>query len=264
MNIFFRELRANFKSLLIWAGIVIVFAFMGVAEFSAYYDNPDILGVIDNLPAAMIEAFNINSFNITTITGFFGVMFTYFALILSIFGSMLGTEIVTKEERDKTAEFFLAFPVSRGSVLIAKLLASFVNCGILALITWGINIAFAQQFSPDSKYYEFLALCIGAFFILEILFLSLGFLLGCALKQHKRASSIGISLILLTYFLSILASLSEQFDNLKYFSPFTYFDPVKIFNESKIEVEYVWLSLVIVVIAFVLSYFTYSRRDINI
>ncbi len=263
MNMFFRELKANFKSLLIWGGIVIVFAFMGVAEFSAYYDNPEMLAILDNLPPAMLDAFNISSFNITTITGFFGVMFGYFALILSIFGIMLGTEIVAKEERSKTAEFFLAFPVTRGRVLVAKLFASIVNCGLLALITWGINIVVSQQFNPDSIYYEFLSLGRLTFFVLEIVFLSLGFLLACAMKQHKRASSIGISLILVTYFLSILSSLSETFEKFKYFSPFTYFDPVKLLNESKIDVEYVWVSLGISIVALGLAFFSYSRRDIN-
>ena len=134
MNIFFRELKANFKSLLICSGIVLVFAIMGVAEFSAYYDNPDILGVIDNLPPVMLEAFNMNSFNITTFSGFFGVMFTYYALIVSIFAIMLGTDIVSKEERDKTAEFSLTFPVTRARVITSKILAAVVNCILLALV----------------------------------------------------------------------------------------------------------------------------------
>ncbi len=264
MNIFLRELRANFKSLLIWGGIVTGFAFMGLAEFSAYYDNPDILKVINGLPQPILEALNVGSFNLTTITGFFGIMFTYFALILATFAVMLGNEIISKEERDKTAEFSLAFPVSRARVVTAKILAAVVNCIILALITWGVNVAFAQRFSPGDDYYEFIALCALAFLMIEIIFLAMGVLLASVIKEHKRSSSMAISLILAAYFFSILSSLSDKLEFLKYFSPIRYFDPAYLYQESKFETEFIWLSLGITMIAIMVAYVSYSKRDLNL
>ena len=94
MNILLRELRANFKSLLIWSGIALLFVTVGFSKFSAYEGNPELLAILDNLPPALVEAFNLNAFNLTTITGFFGVMFSYFALILSISAAMWGTDTV--------------------------------------------------------------------------------------------------------------------------------------------------------------------------
>ncbi len=47
MNIFFRELRANLKSLLIWSGIVILFNIVGFSKFSAFYNNPELLSILD-------------------------------------------------------------------------------------------------------------------------------------------------------------------------------------------------------------------------
>jgi hypothetical protein len=44
------------------------------------------------------------------------------------------------------------------------------------------------------------------------------------LKQYRRAGSLAVSLLLGTYFLSILPGLNRDLDFLKYFTPFKYFD----------------------------------------
>ena len=55
-------------------------------------------------------------------------MFTYFALMLSIAAAMWGSDIISKEERDKTVEFSLTLPVTRSRLVTAKALAALVNC----------------------------------------------------------------------------------------------------------------------------------------
>lgn len=264
MNIFIRELRANFRSLLVWGGIVILFSIMGFAKFTAYYENPELLEVMNSMPPAMLEAFNMNAFNLTTISGFFGVMFTFFALLLSIAAAMWGSDIISKEERDKTVEFSLTLPIRRSSLITAKTLAALVNCVGLLLITWGITLVNVSKYQPDSDFYSFVTLGMLALFIMQIIFLAVGIFLGCAMKQHKRASSTAVFLLLGTYFLSIISGLSENLEFLKFFSPFKYFDAGMLLHESKIDMTFVWLSGVIVLVSMVGAYLTYSRRDLYI
>jgi len=135
MNIFVRELKANFRSLLIWGVIIVLFVVVGFSKFSGYANNPELLAVLDGLPPAILAAFNFNAFNLTTVTGFFGVMFAYFSLLLSVAAVMWGSDIITKEERDKTVEFSLSLPVRREKLVTAKTLAALVNCIGLLLIT---------------------------------------------------------------------------------------------------------------------------------
>jgi ABC-2 type transport system permease protein len=264
MNIFRRELKANLKSLLIWAVIVILFVMVGVSKFSAYYHNPEMLAILNDMPQALLSAFNMQAFNLTTVSGFFGLMFTYFALMLSIAAAMWGSDIISKEERDKTVEFSLTLPVTRGRLVTAKALAAVVNCVALLLITWGASLASAAQYQPDSNFYGFLALCMLALFIIQLTFLSIGIFLGCAMKQYKRAGSVAVSVMLGTYFLSVISALDSNLDFLKYFSPFKYFDAGVILRESRIDVGFVLLSLAIIVASMVGAYLTYARRDLYI
>ncbi len=264
MNIFVRELKANLRSLLIWGGIVILFVTIGMAKFSAYEGNPEMLAILDELPPALLNAFNMKAFNLTTLSGFYGVMFTYFALILSIAAAMWGSDIISKEERDKTVEFSLTLPVTRSRLVTAKTLAALVNCIGLLLITWGVTVISAQSYQPDSEFYGFLNLSMLALFIMQLIFLAIGIFLGCAMKQYKRASSVAVSLLLGTYFLSVISGLDENLEFLKYFSPFKYFDAGMLLHESRIDITFVWLSAGIIAVSMIGAYVTYSRRDLYI
>jgi ABC-2 type transport system permease protein len=169
------------------------------------------------MPDALLEAFQMNAFNLTTITGFFGVMFTYFALLATISAAM-----------------------------------------------WAASAAFAAKYRPDSEFYTFLLLCMVALFFMQMVFLAVGIFLGCAMKQYRRVGSLTVSLLLGSYFLSIITDLNENLEFLKYFSPFKYFDPAKLLHESRMDVNYVLLSLAIIIVCITGGYVTYARRDLYI
>jgi ABC-2 type transport system permease protein len=264
MNIFLRELKANFKSLLIWGGIVILFVVMGFTKFSAYYNNPEMLAILRDFPPAMLSALNLNAFNLTTIAGFYGVMFIYFALLVSIAAAMWGSDIISKEERDKTVEFSLSLPVTRNKLITAKIMAVVINCIVLLLITWSATLISAPKYQPDREFYNFLSLSMLPLFILQMIFLAVGVFLGCAMKQYKRASSATVSILLVTYFISIISGLSKDLELLKYLSPFTYFNPATLLHESNIDLTFVALSVGIIAVCLVGGYASYSRRDLYI
>ena len=241
---------------------MILLIIQAMAEFSVYEGNPEMLEILDSMPPALLEAFNMNAFNLTTVTGFYGVMFTFFALMVSISAVMWGSDIISKEERDKTVEFALTLPIPRQTLITAKILAALVNCIGLLLITWGTSLVSVALYQPDSEFYDFLSLMMLALLIMQMIFLSVGVFLGCAMKQYKQSSSVAVSILLGTYFLSIISGLSEDLDFLKYFSPFKYFDPGMMLREFRLDMTFVWISAVIFEIFIVGAYVTYSKRDL--
>jgi len=264
MNIFLRELKANLKSLIIWCVVTALFILVGVAKFSAYYNNPEMLSILNSLPASVIDAMGMRAFNLTTLNGFYGIMFVYFSLMGGIAATLWGSDIISKEERDKTVEFSLVLPVTRSRVITSKALAALVNCIVLTLVSAVVSVGVAQRYNPDQSFYNFLILEMEAMFIVELIFLAVGLLLGCALKQYKRASSLGIAIILVTYFLSIITALKQNLDFLKYFSPFKYFDAAQLFKDGRMDTGYVLLSLGIIVVCVAGAYVSYNRRDLYI
>lgn len=264
MNIFIREVKANLRSLLIWGGITIALIFIAITKFAAYEGNPEMLKVLESMPDALLETFQFNAFNLTTITGFYGVMFTYFSLIATISAAMWGSDIISKEERDKTVEFALTLPISRQRLVTSKILAALVNCIGLLIIMWVASLIAVAQYNPDREFYDFLRLNMLSLFIIQMVFLALGIFLGCAMKQYKRAASTAVAFLLGTYFLSIISGLNDNLDFLRFFTPFKYFNPVTLLNESRIDVNYVFLSMGITVLFIIGGYITYARRDLYI
>ena len=264
MNIFVRELKANFKSLVIWCVIVALLIMIAVAKFSAFAGDPQMLAMLDSMPPAMLDALNMRGFNLTTLSGFYGVMFIYFALLGAIAAAMWGSDMISKEERDKTVEFSLVLPVTRGRVVTAKALAALVNCGAFVLITWAGSLVAVRSYNPDQAFYSFLALEMQAMLAIELIFLAVGLLLGCAMKQYKLSGSIAVGIILVTYFVSIASVMQENLDFLKYFTPFRYFDAGELFRNGRMDGTYLLLSAAIIVVCVVAAYLTYARRDLCI
>ena len=264
MNIFLRELRANLKSLLIWSGIAILFTTVGFSKFSAFYENPELLAIMDTIPPAMLAALDMQAFNLTSVSGFYGVMFGYFSLLLSIAAVMWGSDIISKEERQKTVEFSLTLPVTRSRLVTAKAAAALLNCLVLLLVTLGVVAVSAGNYQPDADFFHFVALSLPAFFLNQLVFLSVGIFLGCALRQHKKAGSTAVSILLVCYFASMIMGMSEKLLFLRYLTPFKYFVAVLMMRESRLEVRFVLLSLVISAIAMLAAHFTYAKRDLAI
>jgi ABC-2 type transport system permease protein len=264
MNIFIREIRANLKSLVIWSVIVTLLIMIAVAKFSAFAGNPEMLSMLDSMPPAMLDALNMRAFNMTTLSGFYGVMFIYFGLMGAIAAAMWGSDIISKEERDKTVEFSLVLPVSRSKVITAKALAALVNCIAFVLIVWAVSIVAVRSYNPDKAFYDYLALEMQAMFSIELIFLAVGLLLGSAMKQYKRSSSTAVAIILATYFMSIVSVMNENLDFLKYLTPFKYFDAGELFRSGQIDGTYLLISTAIIVVCLVVAYWIYNRRDLYI
>ena len=51
---------------------------------------------------------------------------------------------------------------------------------------------------------------------------------------------------------------------LRYLSPFSYFDPLLMLRESRLEIGFALLSLLITALALAGAYYTYSKRDLYI
>jgi ABC-2 type transport system permease protein len=264
MNIFFRELRANLKSLLIWCGVMFLLVMVAVAKFSAFAGDPSMLAMLDAMPKALIDAMSLRAFNLTTLIGFYGLMFLYFGLMGGIAAAMWGSDMISKEERDKTVEFSLVLPVSRSRVITAKALAALTDCVLFVLVTWVVSIVAVQSYKPDQAFYDFLTLEMEAMFVMELIFLSIGLLLGCAMKRYKLSGSTAVAIILVTYFLSVMSGMQEKLDFLKYFTPFKYFDAGELLHAGKMNGTYLLISAGIIVVCVAAAYWTYNKRDLYI
>lgn len=264
MNIFWHELKSGLRSLLIWSAVMGLFIWLAVLKMAGYVNNPEMMEVLKSIPQAAAAAFGLGAFDLTTLEGFFGVMFVYFALMGAIAAAMWGSGVLSREESGKTADFLLALPVSRSRVLTAKTMAALANCILFVLVTGLISVIAVQSYHPDAAFYRLLALEMGAMLLIELIFLALGLLLASLLRPAWRAASVAIGWILASYFAFAASNMSEDLEFLKYFTPFKYFDAAVFIREGRLDGIYVLVSLLIALACIVGAYVAYPRRDIYV
>jgi ABC-2 type transport system permease protein len=143
-------------------------------------------------------------------------------------------------------------------------LAALVNCIAFVLITWVVSLVAMQSYNPDQAFLDFLALEMQAMLAIELIFLAIGLLLGCAMKRYKLSGSTAIAIILATYFMSIISVMHKDLEFLKYFTPFKYFDAGELFRTGKMDITYLLLSAAIIVVSVAVAYWIYNKRDLYI
>lgn len=264
MNIFWHEIKANRKSLLVWSAVMVLLVLTAVAKFSAFHNNPESLAILDSIPKSVLDGMNMRAFNLVKLDGFFGVVFSYFSLMGAMAAAMWGSESIAREERDKTVEFSLVLPITRSKLVTAKLLAALVNCVLFVLITWGASALSVRAYQPDAGFYKFLGQEMAAMFLIELVFLAMGVLLGCVLKKYKLAGSMAISIILTAYVLFVVSRMHEKLDVLRFVTPFRYFDAADFYRSGTFEPLYLALSAGIIVVCLAAAYLVYARRDMMI
>src|SRR5690554_6027872 len=101
MNVITQEIKYHLKSTMIWTLSMGLFGVFIMLEFSAYYNNPELLEILDVLPESLMKAFGFNGANLTSLQGFLSVVYFYVQLIGALFAVMLGVTLLLKEHKHK-------------------------------------------------------------------------------------------------------------------------------------------------------------------
>ena len=163
-----------------------------------------------------------------------------------------------------TVEFTLVLPVSRRKIVTSKLLAALTNCTLFVVFTWLISVYSVRGYQPEQGFFNFLRLEMLAMFLLEMVFLSFGLMLGCISKSPRKVGSVAIGAILGLYFLRIFAGMNQKMEWLKWLTPFGWFNASEIFRSGQLEVLAIALTAVVVVVFLAFGYATYDKRDLYI
>ncbi|MFZ7133621.1 MAG: ABC transporter permease subunit [Eubacteriales bacterium] len=264
MNIIGRELRSNLKSLIIWCVSEFLLIYVGMMKYDGLSKTGESVNeLFQSLPEGMKAMFGVGELDLTTIGGFYSVFFLYFALLGSIHAAMLGATILSKEERDKTADFLLVKPICRSKVITSKIVAGMINLLAFNMTTLFTSILFVNIFGNGENIADIIVLMMAGLAILQVLFFSFGIGISALVRSAKVATSIASAVILGTFMLSIAVDMVEKLESLKYFTPFKYFQGKAIVLDNTLDPFYIILSCIMILFFTVITYFFYKKRDIH-
>jgi len=265
MNIFLREMKAHRWGLLFWSIGMMLLVMSGMAKYAAYEQaGQSVEEIMGALPKAVQVMFGLSGFDLTTAAGFYGILFLYIAVMAAVHAVLLGTNVISKEERDKTSEFLYSKPVSRARALTGKLLAAFANVVVLNLVTLASSLYFVDFYGKGESLTGDILLLMAGLLLLQLIFLSLGAVVAGTAHKPKSAAGRATAIMLLTFLISYVVNFNERLDLLRYVTPFKYYDAAVLMAENQLDPVFVALSLVIVVVAVFGTYRFYSARDLNV
>ncbi len=264
MNIFFRELKANRKALIIWSVCMFLLILSGMGKYTAYSSGGGGSDVFEKMPYTLKALLGMGSFDVTTIGGFFGMMFVYIELAVAIHAVLLGSGIIAKEERDKTTEFLMVKPVSRTKVITSKFFAAFANVVVVNLISFGTSLMMVDVYSKGEDITENIAVFFVSMFIVQLVFLSLGAAISAVIKKPKVSGSAAAGILMGSFIVAKITDLTDKVNIINVFSPFKYFSYKDIVDGKGIDITIVVLCIVAVTVFVSATYLFYRRRDLKV
>ena len=265
MNIFIREMRSNLKSLIIWSISMLLLVLTGMVKYSGVAAAGSAsVELFNSMPESLKSIFGLSGVDITSVGGFYSMFFLYFILLATIHSGMLGATIISKEERDKTADYIFTKPRSRNGIISGKLFALLANILVINGVTCISSIITVAMYNKGESLNGKIIVMMLAIFILQILFAGMGLLASALTGNSKKATAVTTFAILSTYALAIAINIKSDLGVLRVLTPFKYFDGVDIMNGKGMEMNLILFSGVISVIMIYASCYYYKKRDIKV
>jgi len=262
MNIFLHELKAYRKSIIIWSCSMAALAGLYIIMFSGLQgDIEDFKNLIKSMPEVVRKVLSIYVDSISTLEGFYSFVFVYIVLCGAIQAMNLGLSIISKEVRDKTADFLLTKPVSREKILTSKILAALASLVITNIIYLIITLLMTLTVSSEFSMKIFLMISFTLFFV-QLIFMSLGVLVSVIAGKIKSVISISLSTVFGFFIISMLGSVIGD-KAIRYISPFKYFDYEYIVRNGAYEGKFIIIEIIFVIVSIAASYVIYTRKDIH-
>jgi ABC-2 type transport system permease protein len=224
-NLFLMEMKRNALSLIIWTIAIALLISVTMSVYNTFVANQSkVLGMMNLVPKGVLQFKGISNFNdLLSVLGFYSVNNIIYMMVLgSIFSIVLSSNILLKEEYNKTAEYLLTRPLTRSEVFLSKSAVLFINIFLLNVITSVAGLICIEIVRKGE--YSIGAFLILSFytFLLNLMFGSIGLFLSTLVRKPKPITTLCIGLVLFFYFIFTVSKITESAAAIGYISPFRF------------------------------------------
>ena len=261
MTIVKHELRQGRASFLIWTASIGFLLAVCIFLFPEMKGEVDSLSDVFSSMGSFTDAFGMDKLNFGTLIGYYAIECgNVLGLGGAFFSALCAVGMLSKEERDKTAEFLLAHPVSRVRIITEKLIAVLIQITVMNLIIYALSLGSMAAIGEDIPWKE-INLFHLSYYILQIELAGICF--GISAFLRKGSVGIGLGIAVIMYFLNLISNIAEAAEFLKYITPFSYCEGADIVTNGSLDGTMVVIGTVIGMIGIAAAYMKYARKDIQ-
>lgn len=260
MSVFAKELRGGFKAFCIWTGAIVAMMIVCIMMFPELRGSMNEVSNIFANMGGFTAAFGMDQLNFGELMGFYGIECgNILGIGAAFFAAYLGITILSKEEKEHTAEFLLSHPIRRSSVVLQKLLAVFVQLIVMNVLITGVSALSIAAIGETPDLPAFLLLHLAHLLLqLEIA----GICFGVSAFLRGGGVGVGIGLAAMFYFLNIICNISDQGAWLKYITPFAYAEASDIIIDTQLKGALIALGMGYMAAGIAAGFLKYTKKDI--
>lgn len=260
MTIVKHELRQGKIAFAIWTASISFLLVVCVFLFPDIKGEMEGVGDIFASMGSFTQAFGMDRLNFGTLIGFYAIECgNVLGLGGAFFASLLAVSALSKEEKDKTAEFLLAHPIPRVRVLTEKLVAVMIQIVAMNGIILGLSLLSMIAIGEEIPMKEILLMHL-AYFLLQIELAGMCF--GISAFFKRGSMGVGLGLAIMMYFLNLIANMTERAEWLEYITPFGYCEGADIVENGNLNITLILIGMVFACCGVVAAYIKYTKKDI--
>ena len=261
MTIVKHELRQGKTAFWIWTGAIGFLLTICVFLFPEMKGEMDEVSEMFASMGSFTAAFGMDRLNFGTLIGYYAIECgNVLGLGGAFFASLCAVSILSKEEKDKTAEFLLTHPISRTRILTEKWIAIMLQVTAMNLIIYACSVFSMMAIGEDVPWKEVHLLHL-AYYLLQIELAGICF--GISAFMRKGSVGIGLGIAAMMYFLNLIANIAEAAEFLKYITPFGYCEGADIVTNGSLDKTMVLIGMTIGVMGVMAAYLKYRKKDIH-
>jgi len=265
MNILSFEVSGYLKSLAVWVAAIIATLLVFMAFYPILAGDAALLDLLlEHYPEELLKAFGMGGeLSLATVPGWFAFSFAFTQLILAMQSAYYGFHFLSVEERELTADFLYAKPVTRARIILLKYLAVMIILLLTNVGVWLGSFLSLEWFRGTAEYELWpiisLLLTVPVF---QMVFFSLGFLSTALTKRIAGVIGPAVGVAFVLYILNALRRILGG-ELLGLISPYYHFDPNYILVAGRWNPLLTMYSVLFVVAAHVVATALLLKRDIH-
>lgn len=261
MTLVKHELRQGKTSALVWTASIGFLLAVCIFLFPEMKGQMDSVNDVFASMGSFSEAFGMDRLNFGTLIGFYAVECgNILGLGGAFYASLCAAGILSKEEKNKTAEFLLTHPVSRKRIITEKLIAVLIQITTMDIIIYAVSVGSIAAIGEAIPWKE-ISLLHLAYYLLQIELAGICF--GISAFFRKGSTGIGLGIASMMYFLNLIANIADIAEFLKYITPFGYCDGADIVSTGKLDGVMVAVGAAIGMCGIIFAYMKYTNKDIH-
>ncbi|MBO4211293.1 MAG: ABC transporter permease subunit [Oscillospiraceae bacterium] len=261
MSIVKHELRLGRLSLGIWAGGIGFLLAICVLIFPEMKDQMQTLTEAMSSMGALTTAFGMDRLNYGTLIGYYAIECgNILGLGGALYAALCAVSILSREERERTAEFLLTHPISRQKIVGEKLLAVFLQITALNGLIYLLSLA-SMAVTGEAIAWKELNLLHLAYYLCQLTLGGICFGLSAFLR--KGSVGVGLGLAVLAYALNLIANITESAKFLKYFTPFGWCEGAEILEQGHLDSGKLAVGAAMALLGIGLAFWHYTKKDIH-